>query len=597
VGRQNARPILVEGLHRLEYRGYDSAGLAFLRAGKLAVYKAQGRLAEVEKKLPARIAATTGIGHTRWATHGEPSDLNAHPHTDASGRLAVIHNGIVENAQQLKAKLAARGVTCVSQTDTEILAHMIAAEDTDDLAEAVRRVLSQVHGAYGLAVIDERHPDEIVVARNGSPVVLGVGEHEMFVASDVSAMVRHTQRVVYLDDGEIATLRPGGFDVIRLDASVAEKATATVAVSLDDYDRADYEHFTLKEISEQPEVIERVLKGRIDDRFASARLDGLNLDARAVLGMRRVKVIGCGSAYIAGSMGARLIEQLARIPADAEPAAEFRYRNPIVEPDTLYFAVSQSGETFDTLAAVEEIQRKGGTVLGVVNAVGSSIARACKGGLYLHAGPEIAVVSTKTFSATVAVFALIALLFARTRDLSHAEGERFIAGLRDLPRLLRGQLDATAEYERLGQSLAGSDSAYYIGRNAGFDVAMEGALKLKEISYVHAEAYPASELKHGPLALVSEATPTVAIVPADALVAKNMSTIEEIRSRRGPVIALSQVPDLAVDVTRVDIPTTHPLLYPFAMLVPLQLMAYHCALARGCDVDRPRNLAKSVTVE
>jgi glucosamine--fructose-6-phosphate aminotransferase (isomerizing) len=489
VGRQNAKGILVEGLHRLEYRGYDSAGLAFIRARKLAIYKSRGKVAEVEAKLPGRIGAQIGIGHTRWATHGAPSDENAHPHTDTAGRVAVIHNGIIENAAALREELNAAGIQTVSETDTEILAHMIAAADEGDLSEAVRTTLTRVQGAYGLAVISADHPDEIVVARNGSPVVLGVGDKEMFVASDVAALVRHTQQVVYLDDGEIATLRRDGYDVIRLDASPATKTTATVDVDLEAFDKETYAHFTLKEIHEQPDVIERVLRGRCDDRFATARLDGLNLDPKALLGIRRVKVIGCGSAYIAGSIGARMIETLARIPCDAESAAEFRYRNPIIERDTLYLAVSQSGETFDTLAAVEEIKRKGGTVLGVVNAVGSTIARACTGGVYLHAGAEVAVVSTKTFSATLTVFALIALLLGRTRDLSHAEGLRLLNALRALPDVLRGELKREQEFKALAVKYAAFDHAYFIGRNAGFDLATEGALKLKEISYIHADKY------------------------------------------------------------------------------------------------------------
>ncbi|MDA1077369.1 MAG: glutamine--fructose-6-phosphate transaminase (isomerizing), partial [Proteobacteria bacterium] len=544
VGKQNAKAILVEGLHRLEYRGYDSAGVAFVRAGRLSVYKAQGKVAQMEALLPGRIGAQIGIGHTRWATHGAPSDVNAHPHTDTQGRVAVIHNGIIENAVALREELIASGIELVSETDTEILAHMIAAADQGNLMDALRKTLMRIHGAYGLAVISQDHPDQIVVARNGSPVVLGIGEKEMFVASDVAALVRHTQKVVYLDDGEIATLKRDGYEVVRLDASPATKTTATVDIDLEAFDKETYAHFTLKEIHDQPEVIERVLRGRCDHRFATARLDGLNLDPKAVLSIRRVKVLGCGSAYIAGSIGARMIESLARIPCDAESAAEFRYRNPIIERDTLYLAVSQSGETFDTLAAVEEIKRKGGTVLGVVNAVGSSIARACSGGVYLHAGAEVAVVSTKTFSATLIVFALIALLLGRTRDVSHAEGERLLKALHELPDLLRGELKREEEFAALAKRYSHFDHAYFIGRNAGYDLATEGALKLKEISYIHAEAYPASELKHGPLALISPTTPTVAIVPDDGLIAKNTATIEEIRSRQGPVLAITQVDDL-----------------------------------------------------
>lgn len=598
VGRNQAVPILVEGLHRLEYRGYDSAGIAVHRAGKLAVFKSKGRVRDMEAKLPARISANVGIGHTRWATHGAPSDVNAHPHMDGEGRIALIHNGIVENARELRARLAAKGCTFVSETDSELLAHLIASQQADSLVEMVRLALLDVQGAYGLAVLDRDRPDEMVVARRGSPMVLGIGQHEMFAASDVAALVRHTQQVVYLDDGEIAHLTADGYRVTTLDAGVAEKTPAQVDGELEDHDRGDFTHFTMKEIYEQPEVIERVLRGRIDERFATARLDGMNLQPKDLLGVKRIKILGCGSAYIAGRIGAGIVEQLARIPCDAEPAAEFRYRNPIIEPDTLYFAVSQSGETYDTLAAVEEIQRKGGTVLGVVNSVGSSIARTSGAGVYLHAGAEVAVVSTKTFVATVVVFALIGLLFGRTRDLSHAEGERLLRALHELGGQVAGLLEREAEFQRLGESIAAYDNAYFIGRGNGYALAMEGALKLKEVSYIHAEAYAASELKHGPLALISPTTPTVALVPDDEQLAKNMGSIEEIRAREGPVYAVTQVDDLPGDpALRVKVPTSHEVLAPILMLIPLQFMAYYAALARGCEVDRPRNLAKSVTVE
>lgn len=598
VGRNQAVPILVEGLHRLEYRGYDSAGVAVQRAGKLAVFKAQGRVRDMEARLPARISAHVGIGHTRWATHGEPSDVNAHPHLDPSERIAIIHNGIIENARELRCELAAAGARFASDTDSELLAHLIAAQSSGSLVEDVRLALLKVHGAYGLGVIDRDRPGELVVARQGSPMVLGIGDREMFAASDVAALVRHTQQVVYLDDGEIAHLTAEGYTITTLDAGRAEKAPSQVDATLQDHDKADFEHFTLKEIHEQPDVIERVLRGRLDERFATARLDGLNLEPRDLLGVRRIKIIGCGSAYIAARLGASLVEQLARIPCDAEPAAEFRYRNPIIEPDTLYFAVSQSGETFDTLAAVEEIQRKGGRVLGVVNGVGSSIARACGAGVYLHAGAEVAVVSTKTFTATVLVFLLIGLLFGRTRDLSHAEGMRLIRELRSLSGAVRALIEREPEFRRLGESLAGFDNAYFIGRGLGYGLAMEGALKLKEISYIHAESYPASELKHGPLALISPDTPTLALVPDDDQVSKNVSSIEEILARRGPVYAITQGATLPGDAANhVTVPASHELLAPLLMLVPLQILAYYAALARGCEVDRPRNLAKSVTVE
>ena len=598
VGRNQALPILIEGMHRLEYRGYDSAGVALHRAGKLAVYKSQGRDRDMEARLPARVNAQTGIGHTRWATHGAPTDINAHPHLDASGRIAIIHNGIIENARELRDELANDGVQFVSETDSELLAHLIAAQHADDLTEAVRLALLKVQGAYGLGVLDRERPEELVVARLGSPMVLGIGDREMFAASDVAALVRHTQQVIYLDDGEIAHLTPDGYTITTLDAGLSAKIPLQVDATLEDHDKEHFEHFTLKEIHEQPDVIDRVLSGRLDERFATARLDGLNLDPRELLGVKRIKVLGCGSAYIAGRIGAGLIEQLARIPCDAEPAAEFRYRNPVIEADTLYFAVSQSGETYDTLAAVAEIQRKGGRVLGVVNSPGSSIARACGAGVYLHAGAEVAVVSTKTFIATVLVFVLIGLLFGRTRDLSHAEGARLIRELTSLSGVVRELIAREPEFKRIGHSLARYDNAYFIGRSSGFALAQEGALKLKEISYIHAEAYPASELKHGPLALISPTTPTVVLIPDDDQVKKNIGSIEEISARNGPVYAVTQVPNLPVDEPlQGRSPAGHELLAPIVMLIPLQMLAYHAALARGCEVDRPRNLAKSVTGE
>ena len=598
VGRNQAVPILVEGLHRLEYRGYDSAGIAVHRAGKLAVFKARGRVRDMEARLPGRISATTGIGHTRWATHGAPSDINAHPHQSPDGRIAIIHNGIIENARELRRRLEDEGARFVSETDTELLAHLIASAPAETLVEAVRLALRQVQGAYGIAVLDRERPNELVVARLGSPMVLGIGDREMFAASDVAALVRHTQQVVYLEDGEIARLTEQGYEVTDLDAGVADKTPARIEATLEELSRQNFAHFTLKEIHEQGDVVERVLRGRLDERFATARLDGLDLSPRDLLGIRRIKILGCGSAYIAGRLGAMIIEHLARLPCDAEPAAEFRYRNPIIEPDTLYFAVSQSGETYDTLAAVEEIKRKGGRVLGVVNSVGSSIARACGSGVYLHAGAEVAVVSTKTFTATVVVFTLIGLMLGRTRDLSHAEGVRLIRALKSLNSDVNALVAREEEYRRLGAMLARYHNAYFIGRGSAYCLAMEGALKLKEISYIHAEAYPASELKHGPLALISPETPTVVLVPDDELVGKNVGSIEEIRARGGPVYAISQVTELPGDeALRVLVPKSHELLAPILMLVPLQLIAYHAALARGCEVDRPRNLAKSVTVE
>jgi glucosamine--fructose-6-phosphate aminotransferase (isomerizing) len=598
VGHQNAVPILVEGLHRLEYRGYDSAGLAVQRKHGIEVHKRQGKVREMEASLPKRFAGVVGVGHTRWATHGAPSDGNAHPQIDASGRIAVVHNGIIENAHELRMQLEARGVVFASQTDTEVLAQLIGAVEADSLEDAVRTALRAITGTYGIAVMDARHPDQIVVARNGSPVILGIGDKEMFIASDASALVRHTQQAIYLDDGEIAVVEARGFRVTSLDALPSTKHPTTLQIVDEQMSKGAFSHFTMKEIYEQPAAVRGTLRGRLDRRFSTARLDGLDLPARDLLRFRRIKIIGCGSACISGFLGARMIERLSRIPCDAESAAEFRYRNPVIEDDTLYVAVSQSGETFDTLAAVEEIKRKGGAVVGIVNVVGSTIARACGRGVYLHAGPEIAVVSTKTFMSTLVAFVLLALHLGRMKDVSAGAGRRIIDALDRLPDALAALIANQAQTAELAKKYARFANAYFVGRNEGYALAMEGALKLKEVSYLHAEAYPASELKHGPLALISPDTLTVVVIPSDDLFEKNVSTIEEIRARRGPVIALSHTQTLPVAVDDVIVvPQLHELLDPLLMLVPLQQFAFQVAIERGCDIDQPRNLAKSVTVE
>jgi glutamine---fructose-6-phosphate transaminase (isomerizing) len=599
VGKRDAGPILMEGLHRLEYRGYDSAGIACARNNKLSVHKAKGKVRDLERQLPAQLKGTPGIAHTRWATHGEPSDRNAHPHCDGAGRFAIVHNGIIENAAQLRAKLQAGGVTFQSETDSEVLAHLIAAMPADKLEDSVRAALRLVTGTYGLAVLDAQRPESIVAARNGSPVVLGIGDREMFVASDPAALVRHTQSVVHLDDGEIAVVRADGLETSTLDGGPTAKTAATIAWTDESFDKSGYTHYMRKEIAEQAEAIRRTLSGRLDSRFQTTHLGGVEMAARELLEIRRVKILGCGSAYIAGCSGAHLIEQLARIPAHAEPASEFRYRNPVVEQDTLYIAVSQSGETFDTLAAVQEVKRKGGRVLGIVNVVGSTVARECARGIYLHAGPEIAVVATKTFTSTVVALALLAIHLGRIRDMSTAHGARLLKALEALPSQVESILAQEPHIAALAAQIAKSSDAYFVGRAAGFPIAMEGALKLKEISYLHAEAYPASELKHGPLALISPQTPTVVILPRDDLFPKNLSTIEEIRARSGPVYVVTHPGDalpMAVNGV-IEVPKSEPELDALLLNIPLQLLAYHVALAKDRNIDQPRNLAKSVTVE
>ncbi|MBB5967612.1 glutamine--fructose-6-phosphate transaminase (isomerizing) [Planomonospora venezuelensis] len=599
VGPKDAAPILLEGLQRLEYRGYDSAGVVVSNKG-LKVRKVKGRVADLAAVVPARFKGATGIGHTRWATHGVPSDENAHPHLSNDERIAVVHNGVIENADELRAKLEADGAVFLSETDTEVLAHLIArtTKESDSLEDAVRTALKRVVGTYGIAVVDAERPGEVVVARNGSPIVLGIGEKEMFAASDVAALVRYTRQVVHLEDGELAVLRADGFHTFASDARETAKEPLTVDWETGHYDTGGYEHYLLKEISEQPDTVARTLRGRLDERFNVAHLGGLNMDAREVRSFRRVKIIGCGSAYYSGQIGAQLIEELARVPADAEPASEFRYRNPVVEHDTLYVAISQSGETYDTLAAVQELKRKGGRVLGIVNTVGSAIARECDGGVYLHAGPEVSVASTKAFTSTAVAFALLALHMGRVRDLSPADGRRICEGLRRLPDQIKEILALEPEIKELAAKYAAAPSMMFIGRVRGYPVAREGAQKLKEVSYVHAEAYPASELKHGPLALIGPEMPTVAIVPDDELLDKNLTTLGEIQARGGKVIMVGHRkadPKLADDC--IVLPKNEVELDPILLGIPLQLFAYHAAVALERDVDKPRNLAKSVTVE
>ncbi|WP_328317596.1 glutamine--fructose-6-phosphate transaminase (isomerizing) [Streptomyces sp. NBC_00388] len=598
IGKRDVAPLLLEGLQRLEYRGYDSSGIVISspKSPALKMVKAKGRVRELEARVPKRFAGSTGIAHTRWATHGAPSDLNAHPHLDAEGKVAVVHNGIIDNASDLRARLNADGVEFLSETDTEVLTHLIARSPAATLEEKVREALRLIEGTYGIAVMHADFPDRIVVARNGSPVVLGIGEKEMFVASDVAALVSHTRQVVTLDDGEMATLKADDFRTYTTEGSTTSATPTTVEWEAESYDMSGHDTYMHKEISEQAEAVDRVLRGRIDDRFSTVHLGGLNLDARDARGVRRVKILGCGTSYHAGQMGAQLIEELARIPADAEPASEFRYRNPVVDPDTLYVAVSQSGETYDVLAAVQELKRKGARVLGVVNVVGSAIARETDGGVYVHAGPEVCVVSTKCFTNTVVSFALLALHLGRIRDLSVADGKRIIAGLRKLPGQIAEILDREDEIEKLAGEYADARSMMFIGRVRGYPVAREASLKLKEVSYIHAEAYPASELKHGPLALIEPAMPTVAIVPDDDLLEKNRAALEEIKARDGRILAVAHQEQPKADHTIV-VPKNEDELDPILMGIPLQLLAYHTALNLGRDIDKPRNLAKSVTVE
>ncbi|WP_295034480.1 MULTISPECIES: glutamine--fructose-6-phosphate transaminase (isomerizing) [unclassified Microbacterium] len=599
IGHQAAAPVLVEGLTRLEYRGYDSAGIAVLGSKGTTSVRRVGRVRELEAALPKRLTGTAGIGHTRWATHGPAVERNAHPQRSQDGRISVVHNGIVDNAAALRAQLAQSGVELSSDTDTEVIAHLIAQSDAPTLEEAVLAALTRITGTYALAVLDEQHPERIVLARSGSPLIIGIGDKEMLVASDVAALVRHTNQVVHLNDGELATVTATGFRTFDRGNSPTSSEPVEISVAAEDLELSGYQHYMLKEIHEQPEAAATVLRGRLDEKFATARLDGLGLDPRELRGFRRIKILGCGSAYYVGQLGAQLIEDLARIPADAEAASEFRYRQPIIESDTLYVAVSQSGETADTAFAVEEIKRKGGRVIGVVNVVGSTIARTVDGGIYLHAGPEISVASTKALTNMALSFALLALHLGRLHDLSHADGQRILRGLQRIPEQIREILDGAERISVVAEEVAKAQSAFYIGRVRGFPVAREGAQKLKEISYIHAEAYQASELKHGPLALIDPHMPTVAVIPEDELTDRNLAAAEQILARKGPLIAITHPGvDLAhLDVRTIVVPKNEPELDPILLTVPTQLLAYHAAVLLGHDVDKPRNLAKSVTVE
>jgi glutamine---fructose-6-phosphate transaminase (isomerizing) len=604
VGAKNAVPILMEGLKRLEYRGYDSAGIGCIIRGKLKLVKKEGHLANLEGILPEGLTSTIGIGHTRWATHGGVNDANAHPQIGRGGKVAVVHNGIIDNYAPLKKKLVEQGAVFSSDTDTEVIAQLATRflEGGDDPEKAVRETLRLLQGTYGLVFLFADHPRLIIGARNGSPLVVGVGDGEMFVASDASAIVRHTPKVVYLDDGETVVLTPDGFETKDLRAESVDKKVETIEWVAGDAEKNGYEDYMLKEIFEQPESVARAFGGggRLAPEFGAARLGGLNLERRDFFDIRRIEIMAMGTAYHAAMIGAYLLETIARIPARAEIASELRCRNPIVEKETLYFAVSQSGETADTLITLREIRNKGGRVLGVVNVVGSTIARESDGGIYVHAGPEMAVASTKAFTSQVMGLLLIALHFGRMRDLSLAEGRALVTEIGLIPGLMRMVLDGAEEVRRIARKYAATKTFLYLGRGASFPVALEGALKLKEIAYVFSEGMSAGDVKHGPIALVSEETAVVIIAVKGDMLDKSIGGMEEIKARKGRVIAVTNVDDeritrIAEDVIRV--PQTREALSPLLTVIPLQLLAYYIAVELGRNVDRPRNLAKSVTVE
>ena len=598
---------LVNGLRRLEYRGYDSAGVALEGADGLRVYKQTGKVAELDKLLKGALKTeeeqakyTIGIAHTRWATHGLPTRANAHPHVADDGNLALVHNGIIENYAALRTGLEKRGCTFLSQTDTEVLAHLVATFDRGDFLSAVSQALKQVEGTYGIATISAKHPGEMIVARKGSPLVIGLGEDETVVASDVSAIVAYTRQVVYLKDGDIARVTPEGVQIYSLDNAPVSREVQEVDWDLGAIEKGGFDHFMLKEIFEQPDALRNTIRGRLDKQGATAVLAGLNLSPRDLAAIRRLVIIGCGTSLHAGMVGKYLFESLADLPTSPEQAAEFRYSNPIVGPDDWAIALSQSGETADTLAAVRESIRKGALVSGLCNVVGSTIAREAGRGVYLHAGPEISVASTKAFTAQVTALLMMALKMGRTRRLSHEEGARLVNEIERIPELVAEvvkQNDAIAE---IAEKYAQAKDMFFIGRGSLYPTALEGALKIKEVAYVHAEGYQAAELKHGPIALLSEQTPVVALLADGPGKEKTVGNVQECRARQAPVLGIVTEgdTDAAAHVNdAIFIPRTSPEIAPIVTVVALQLFAYHVARLRGCEIDQPRNLAKSVTVE
>ncbi len=601
IGKRNALPILVEGLRRLEYRGYDSAGTALIEDGELHVTKKAGKIKDLEKiLLPS--TSTIGIGHTRWATHGEPNDFNAHPQCDCTGTLVVVHNGVIENFSSLKKSLEQSGCTFRSNTDTEVIAHMIERfiKDGLDIKTATRCTLQELHGTYGIAILSSEHPDIIIAARNGSPLVVGVGDNEMLLASDSSAIVEHTRKIMHLSDGEIAVLTKDSVSVTTIDDVKIEKEIEHVTLTLEAIEKGGYSHFMLKEIFEQPSTIEDTMRGRLLPMEGKAKLGGLLDVTKELEDAKRFILVACGTSWHAALVGKYLLEQFTRIPVEVDYASEFRYRDPIIQKGDIVWAISQSGETADTLAAVREAKRKGALVLGICNVVGSAIARDTTAGVYIHAGPEIGVASTKAFTSQLMVLALISLFIGRKNKINEDEGRKFVSELEQVPKKIKQVFKQEKNIIEIAKAYAHVKNFLYLGRGFHYPVALEGALKLKEISYIHAEGYPAAEMKHGPIALIDADMPVVVIATHDHTYDKILGNMQEIKARRGKIIALvndldSEVSFLADHV--IKIPECTPFVSPIVAIVPLQLLAYHIAVLRGCPVDQPRNLAKSVTVE
>ncbi len=603
IGHQNCVPLLINGLKRLEYRGYDSAGLGLISNGDSQIIKRKGKVSVLEKELDLiNIEPTLGIAHTRWATHGVPNEVNAHPHFNTEKNLFVIHNGIIENYIALKKGLQSMGYDFITDTDSEVIPQLIDSFLKKDypLVKAVHAALSKVEGTYGIAVIYAEEPDKLVAARKGSPLVIGVGEKENFVASDVSAIIAHTKHVVYLEDGEIAEIYPDKFFTRTLDEEIVDKEVHQISMSLEEIDKGGYDHFMLKEIMEQPQSVCNSMRGRLIFDKGTSKLGGLETVEEKLNNSKRIVISACGTSWHAGLAGEYMFEQHARIPTEVEYASEFRYRNPIVNSDDAIFFISQSGETADTLAALREAKIRGALVLGICNAVGSSIPRETHAGVYTHAGPEIGVASTKAFTSQLVVLSLITLNLARKKNMSLIDGQNITKEMDKLPEKIAEILKLNEMIEEIADEFKDAENFLYLGRGYNFPVALEGALKLKEISYIHAEGYPAAEMKHGPIALIEEKVPTVFIAPHDSTYEKIKSNIEEVKARKGRVIAIASENDNQIDSLvdySIKIPDTIRMLMPILTVIPLQLLAYHIAVKKGLNVDQPRNLAKSVTVE
>jgi len=601
IGMRGATPLLLEGLKRMEYRGYDSAGVAVMNGGGVETRKAAGKISELERALAASpVAGDMGIGHTRWATHGVPNECNAHPHIDCKGNIAVVHNGIIENSGTLKQGLQARGHKFVSDTDTEVIAHLIEEAFDGNLEDAVIEALWQIEGTYGIAVVSSEDRNKIVAARKGSPLLIGLGEGEYYVASDVSAILAQTREVVYLDDGDVAVLTRDGYTVLNQRAQQLERRVSKIDWDLDQIERGGFAHFMLKEIFEQPATVENAMRGRLLPDQGTSKLGGLNMTDEELLRFDNILITACGTSWHSALIGEHMLESLARIPVEVEYASEFRYRNPIVTDKTLCIVISQSGETADTLAAMREAKSRGARTYGIVNVVGSTIARESDGGIYVHAGPEIGVASTKAFTSQVIALLLFTLKLARLRNLSMVDGKEIIEEMLALPAKIQKILDRAPEIEKIAEDFKNAQNFLYLGRGYSFPTALEGALKLKEISYIHAEGYPAAEMKHGPIALIDEKMPVVFITPHDSVFEKVVSNVQEVKARGGRVIAITtrEEPMLAGKLDyEFRIPETKDMLTPVLASVPLQLLAYYIAVKRGANVDQPRNLAKSVTVE